>query len=381
MANKPTRIIFTGDVAFSKYFADGWKGDGCLSRSIVEFLETADFVVANIECPITNAGIELSNKKLVHVSDPRGAQYLGKSGIKYWNLSNNHIMDCGDQGLLDTMSLARENGCITLGAGENLAEACKPVILGDEVKIGIFSVTEPFKYLIAGEHSAGTLTWDKTKEIQNIIEKLKKDCDWIVAIAHGGDEFCNLPMPYIRDQYMALLKMGADLVVAHHPHVVQNYERFGKKVIYYSLGNFIFDTDNQRCYSYTDKGVLARIDFDKDSYSAEYCGVGINRKKAVVEKDDIPPIFTEIDERNYRMLWPLEACRLYPIDYKKRRFIKNDQNSSRFILFLKEIYILRKKRKRTLLKGSIISLLRGWKKSDYKDVVHYIRNSWSTFHI
>lgn len=379
MTIKSTRIIFTGDVAFSKYFAGGWKGEGCLSHSIIAFLESADHVVANIECPITDAKVELLNKKLVHVSDPGAAQYLGRTGIKNWNLSNNHIMDCGNQGLLDTMRLAGENGCTTLGAGKDLTEACKPVILGNEVKVGIFSVTETLKYLMAGEQSAGTLTWDKTKEIQTIIDGLKKKCDWIVAIAHGGDEFCNLPMPYIRDQYRAFLEMGVDIVVAHHPHVVQNYERFGEKVIYYSLGNFIFDTDNQRCYSHTDKGVLVRIDFNKDSYSEEYYGIRVNRERAIIEKADIPPIFTEINEKNYKMLWPLEACRLYPIDYKKRRFIKNDRNSSRLIIFLKEIYLLRKKQKRTLHKGRIISLMREWKQSDYKDVVQYIRNSWSTF--
>ena len=381
MSERSVRIIFTGDVAFSKYFEDGWKGDGCLSQSIKDFLETGDYIVANIEAPITDAKVELLKKKLVHVSNPGAAKYLADAGIKYWNLSNNHIMDCGDQGLSDTIRLARENGCITVGAGSDLSEACNPVILGDGPKIGIFSVTEPMQYLIAGEHSAGALTWDKKKEIQDIIDRIKKECDWIVAIVHGGDEFCNLPMPYIRDQYKALLNVGADIVIGHHPHVVQNYEHFGDKVIYYSLGNFIFDTDNQRFYSHTDKGMLVGLDFYKDSYTAEYCGVGINREGSVVEKADIPAIFTEIDEKNYRMLWPLEARRLYPIDYKKRRFIKNDQNNSRIKLFLKEIYILRKKRKRILQKGRILSLLNGWKRSDLKDVVQYIRSSWSTFRI
>ena len=65
-------------------------------------------------------------------------------------------MDCGDQGSLDTMRLAGENGCITLGAGENLAEACQPLILGDEVKVGIFSVTDPLKYLTLDQHKSRT---------------------------------------------------------------------------------------------------------------------------------------------------------------------------------------------------------------------------------
>ena len=379
MSNNPIRIIFTGDTAFSKYFKEGWKGEGCLSQPVIDFLGTADHVVTNIECPVTDAGVELLSKKLVHVSEPGAASYLSRLGIKYWSLSNNHIMDCGEQGLSDTIRHAKENGCIAFGAGADLSEACKPVILGDEVKVGFFSVTEPMKYLIAGEHTAGALTWDKKEEIRNIISRLKKECDWIVALAHGGDEFCNLPMPYIREQYKALLTMGADLVIAHHPHVVQNYEHFGEKVIYYSLGNFIFDTDNQRCYSHTEKGMLIRIDFYKDSYSTEHFGTEINRQTSTVEESDIPVIFTEIDERNYRLLWPLEARRLLPLDYRKRRFIKNDQNSPLFIILLKEMYILRKKRKRILHKGRILSLRNGWKQSDLKDVAQYIRNSWSTF--
>lgn len=62
MAIKPTSIIFTGDIAFSKYFSDGWKGEGCLSPSIIDFLKTADHVVANIECPITDAKVKLIKK-------------------------------------------------------------------------------------------------------------------------------------------------------------------------------------------------------------------------------------------------------------------------------------------------------------------------------
>ena len=65
-------------------------------------------------------------------------------------------------------------------------------------------------------------------------------------VYHGGDEFFHVPMPYIRKQLKGYLDWGCDIVVAHHPHVVQGYEMLGKKAIFYSLGNFIFDTDYQR---------------------------------------------------------------------------------------------------------------------------------------
>ena len=91
----------------------------------------------------------------------------------------------------------------------------------------------------ADENKAGCYSWSDLDEIQNTINEIKKTCRWCVVVAHAGEEFTPLPSPYTRERYHKYLEMGADIVVAHHPHVPMNYETVGDKVIFYSLGNFI----------------------------------------------------------------------------------------------------------------------------------------------
>ena len=104
--------------------------------------------------------------------------------------------------------------------------------------------------------------------IESAIKQAKANNRWCVVIAHDGEEFTSLPMPYTRDRYIKYLEFGADIVVAHHPHVPMNYELFdNNKAIFYSLGNFIFDTDYQRSQFNTEKGVLLKLIFTDSCFS------------------------------------------------------------------------------------------------------------------
>lgn len=95
--------------------------------------------------------------------------------------------------------------------------------------------------------------------------EIKEKCRWCVIVVHGGEEFASLPNPYTRVRYLKYLELGADVVVGHHPHVTENYELFEDgKVIFYSLGNFIFDTDYQRAHPYTDEGALLKLIFTEE---------------------------------------------------------------------------------------------------------------------
>ncbi len=101
--------------------------------------------------------------------------------------------------------------------------------------------------------------------------------------------------------------MGADVIVCHHPHVPMNYEWVGDKAIFYSLGNFIFDTDYQRAQFNTEKGVVLKLNFTEEKYSFEALGININRDTERIEKADLPKIFTEVNEEQYELLVPLAA--------------------------------------------------------------------------
>ena len=301
-----TSIAFTGDIAFSKYFKNSWRED-FLDEKITAFWGNSHHVVANVESPMTDS-IVSGKTEINHFSPPEAGSWLQKISADIWTLANNHILDCGEEGMLDTISCARKNGAVTVGAGTNIEEASRYITIDKEGGIGILAVTyKRGEFIRATENSAGCLLFDEPKRIQKVIADIKAKCRWCVVIAHGGDEFCDLPMPYIRKLYQKFLKMGADVVVGHHPHVVQNYEMVGGKLIVYSLGNFVFDTDYQRLQKYSQYGILLKLHFTEQEFSWEYLATQVNRSTQTVESTDPPLIFRPITQKQYRLLWPLAA--------------------------------------------------------------------------
>ena len=159
-------LAFTGDIAFSKYFKEAYSNENLFSKDVVDFLNSADYTIANIEAPITN-GTATAKKTLVHTSSPKSVDALKKINANVWNLSNNHAMDCGQKGLEDTMELARNNQILTLGAGLNLEKASEPLVLRKgNVRVGVLAVSYRGA-VIAKEDSAGCLFWGDYKIIKN----------------------------------------------------------------------------------------------------------------------------------------------------------------------------------------------------------------------
>ena len=223
-------IGFTGDVAFSEYTQDLYKTPENISKKIYDFLNANDYNVINFESPITDF-LKTKKNALAHRSDLDSLKYI-KNTIKQpiLSLANNHMMDFGYIGLEDTLENIENEGIEYIGAGENKEDATKYIILGDKIKVGILAFQYK-DYFVATNTVCGT-AHDKHKElIQKNIKELRKKVDWVVLVYHGGDEFLNVPMPYIRKKYKNFLKWGADIVVAHHPHTVQGYERVKNKTI------------------------------------------------------------------------------------------------------------------------------------------------------
>lgn len=299
-------IAFTGDIAFSKYFADGWKRDDLIADDVVEFLSTTDYTVPNIEAPITEGTIQ-STRALNHTNPPGCMDWLRKINANVWNLSNNHMYDCQAEGLVDTLEFAAKNGCLTVGAGRNADEAMQPVILDVAGGIGILSVCyhNAKEFLRASDTKPGCILWDEFDRISQTIRRVKEQCRWCIVISHGGSEFSSLPLPFVRERYLRFLDFGADIVVGHHPHVMQNYETVGNKIIFYSLGNFIFDTDYQRAQPYSEYGMLVKFHFTEQDFTWEKCPIFIDRKANRVVSCECPAIFCDIQPKAYRRLWPL----------------------------------------------------------------------------
>ncbi len=324
-----TSLVFTGDIGFDKYMDRKWEDEDLIEDTILSFLHSGDHVIANVEGPVLSApsNTETSGvNQLLHSIDPCAVRVLDKMHADIWNICNNHIMDAGEDGIRSTLKIAAENNVTTLGAGMNIFEASKPVIIDEAGGIGLIGVGYQRGCKPAGEDKAGCFNWSDLPLIEEKIKEIKKTCRHCIVVSHGGEEFTALPNPYTRERYLKYLEMGADIVVCHHPHVPMNYETVGNKMIFYSLGNFIFDTPYQRSQFNTDLGVLLRLDLDEDSFSFKAMGIRIDREKERILSSSLPRIFTEVSEEEYKLLSPLSA----------KMFVSATKRQQIFMKFMKE---------------------------------------------
>ncbi|MDD5792099.1 MAG: CapA family protein, partial [Erysipelotrichaceae bacterium] len=301
---KKTSLVFTGDIGFDRYMDGKWDDEELLSPEIIDFLRSGNHVIANVEGAMVdreNNSINEGVLQLMHTMNPQAKKVLRKMNADIWNLCNNHIMDAGDEGVYSTLQHAKDFNAKTIGAGMNIDEASRPLYLDEAGGIGIFAVGFRRGCKPAGENKAGCLLWNDMAIIQRNIEEIKRKCRWCIIVAHGGEEFTSLPSPYTRERYLNYLKMGADIIVAHHPHVPMNYETVGDKMIFYSLGNFIFDTPYQRAQYNTEKGILLKLFLDEEGFSFEAMGLRINRENEHIEKSVLPKIFADVNETEYEL--------------------------------------------------------------------------------
>ncbi|MCR5279437.1 MAG: CapA family protein [Lachnospiraceae bacterium] len=321
-----TSLVFTGDIGFDKYMEGRWQDPDLIDSEILSFLHSSDHVIANVEGPIASIPLNTATEgaaQLLHTIDPGAVSVLNSMHADIWNICNNHIMDAGPDGVKETLSVAAKNKVLTIGAGMDLNEASRPLILDEADGIGLISVGYRRGCKPADTDKAGCFLWNETELIQERINEVKSKCRWCIIVSHGGEEFTALPSPYTRDRYLNFLTMGADAVVSHHPHVPMNYEKVGDKYIFYSLGNFIFDTPYQRAQYYTERGIVLKLNVSEDSISFEALGIKIDRESERVVSTDLPDIFTDVPAEEYKLLAPLSAKAFVAATKRQQIFMKN----------------------------------------------------------
>lgn len=332
---KDTSIVFTGDIGFDKYMDGKWKDESLVDDDCLAFLRSGNHLVINVEGPLSKQEKIVKENgvtALTHSMNPEVADFFKKIGADIWNINNNHIMDAGEKGMRDTLLKAEENGVRTLGAGMNMEEASKPVVIDECGGIALIGVGYDRACRIASEDSPGCLNFSRMDIIKKQIDDAKKKSRWVIVVAHDGEEFTSLPMPYTRERYKEYLNYGADIVVAHHPHVPMNYELFegqdnigGRKAIFYSLGNFIFDTDYQRAQFNTEYGVILKLKLTNFAFQFEPIGIKIDRDTDRIIKWDIPDVFDNVPEEEYKKLLPLAARAFIENTKRQLRYLKPDE--------------------------------------------------------
>ncbi len=243
---KPVRLVFTGDVMLSRAVGAkmAQKDDfGYPARKVSDFFKDADIVAVNLEGPMSVLGTKVGSEYSFRM-DPRSIETLKLLNVSVASLANNHMWDYGRDALVNTASILNASGILSAGAGESYEAAnALRVKKARGTKFGFLSYTDLYpENLEAGTSSPGISLFDLVR-VSGEIRKIKseKRADILVVLFHWGEEYRQHPTQKQRDTAHALIDAGADLIVGHHPHVVQDVKKYKNGWIFYSLGNFIFD--------------------------------------------------------------------------------------------------------------------------------------------
>ena len=240
MTDQSITLAAVGDLSFMGRHADCPSID-VLAPTIPSFRE-CDLAIANLEGPLELGGQAVKGKCCLR-SDPGWARVIREAGINMVTLANNHSMDYGEHGLFYTIRTLESEGIEYVGAGKNIKEAYAPKILSIKGKrlafLGRTSVIVSSKsYAEANQPGVAFLDLNETKQS---IKQYKESADFVILLIHWGLEDYLYPSPEQRELAKQCIDAGADLILGHHPHVLQGIERMGNGLVADSLGNFLMD--------------------------------------------------------------------------------------------------------------------------------------------
>lgn len=226
-------------------------------------LGRADFRVFNLEVPLTNDENPIFKHGSCLSAPINCINGYVRLGINAVTIANNHIYDQGKQGLLSTCNELDKKGIKWFGAGTDILEASKPLILEDHnKKVGIIACTD-HEFSIATERTAGACPYDLYQIIKQI-HKLKVSCDYIIVLYHGGKEEYPYPTPWLMKNCRILADEGANLIICQHSHCIGCKEEYKQSTIVYGQGNFLFDGEEN---DFWQTGLLL---FINDSFEISY---------------------------------------------------------------------------------------------------------------
>ncbi|MBD2484112.1 CapA family protein [Planktothrix sp. FACHB-1365] len=271
-------LVFGGDVTLSDHFETIIGTNYSLPFAQLPEYRDADLAMVNLENPLTRSTLRRPNKQFNFKADPEAVKVLTEGGIDIVNLANNHTMDYEESGLVETLETLDRAGIHAVGAGRDLKEARRPTII--EVKgqriayLGYYDAD----FHAAGEGVAGTNPrYDE--RVAADIKAIRDQVDWVVVNYHWGVELNDYPGDWQIDLARFTIDQGADVVIGHHPHVLQGAEIYKGRPIVYSLGNFIFGGNSRTDY---ETAVLKVALNDHRKMKVEFLPVEVTQYQAKV---------------------------------------------------------------------------------------------------
>jgi len=238
------QLAFVGDILQGEYINSYLEKEGFSYpyEQALFHLTSADITAGNLEMPITRVN-NPADKTYVFRGKPEALSGIVEAGIDIVSLANNHTLDHGIDGLLDTRKYLDEYGIAHVGAGNNAEEAYAPVILeANGIKVAYVATSRvlPETSWKATPYQAGLAESYAPEQTLEAIEKVEAEAHITVVLVHWGLEREDSPEPYQLDLARRYIDAGADIVIGSHPHVLQGFEQYNGKWIAYSLGNFAF---------------------------------------------------------------------------------------------------------------------------------------------
>ncbi len=284
----PLTVNFVGDIFTGRGYEnsggiiDTYGIESLFTPTLEIFGQAADVNVANLEVPYTDRGVGHPTKSVVFRSKPENISGISYAGVDLVTLGNNHIVDYGEIGMLDTMAALNQLNIRYSGAGSTEYMALLPTFWTEKgVRLGFLGLCNRTgrqwnfqPYLDAGYDKPG-FAYLLPQNLASSIDYTSPLADIVIVQTHSGDEyqtappadgfaarmptirpaieatsisaddpdfkFRNEPTPGERELRRLAIDLGADVLINHHPHVLQGFESYKDKLIAHSLGNFIFD--------------------------------------------------------------------------------------------------------------------------------------------
>jgi hypothetical protein len=236
-------ISAIGDLSFSGEFVEENRGS-IVSKEIVNLLRS-DLLIGNLECAISPTEEKYDSDNLLLKSSKDIIDVIKSLDMKVLTLANNHFSDAGPDGMLYTMRLLKENDIGYCGAGETIEEALEPAIFTiNDITVGVFSCMSTKYFLNEGQmiatmNSPGIAPF-RLDLLEKVMEKYSSSLDYKVLCIHWGIQDIQFPSPFEKSISKNIINSGFNLILGHHPHVVQSYGQYKNSGIMFSLGNFYF---------------------------------------------------------------------------------------------------------------------------------------------
>ncbi|MDW8252222.1 MAG: CapA family protein, partial [Myxococcales bacterium] len=256
-------LVAGGDVELARAMGQALLKDPSLNplAPLAGWLRSGDIRFVNLEGPLSDQKGETMSPRnpLVFTGPPVGAEVLARAGIDLVSTANNHAWDYGKSGLLETLVHLDRAGVKHVGTGASLAEARAPVVMEKNGwKIGFLAATGIWNQGELSKHpgrehvAEADASW-----MIPAVRALRERVDVVAVSYHGGEEYREIPLPLARKLHTSLIDAGADVILGHHPHVLQGVGWHRGRPIFYSLGNLRMSM--HRDHPWTGLSLVARV--------------------------------------------------------------------------------------------------------------------------